>query len=62
MKHVALIIHLAALTTVFATFGQPSAETKPAGIRRAVETVAKSKYPMATPYMIKNGIFLRLAD
>lgn len=42
MKRTALIIHLIALATLFATLGQPYAAEKPAGVRRAIETVAKS--------------------
>ena len=41
MKHSALIIHLLALAVLFATLSQPYALEKPAGVRRAVETVAK---------------------
>jgi len=41
MRHAATPIHLAALAILFATLGQPSDQPKPAGIRRAVETMAK---------------------
>ncbi|MEX0344866.1 MAG: hypothetical protein AB3N20_08090 [Rhizobiaceae bacterium] len=41
MKRFALIIHLAALTVLFTTLAQPWAAEKPAGVRRAIETVAK---------------------
>lgn len=42
MKHAALIIHLTAVSVLFVTLGQPASEPKPAGVRRAVETIAKS--------------------
>lgn len=42
MKTLVLIIHLTALATLFATFGQPTAQEAPAGVRRAIETVAKA--------------------
>lgn len=63
MRHATFIIHLAALATLFVTLGQPFAEDKPAGVRRAVETIAKKKKaPSISAYEIENGEFIRLAD
>ncbi len=45
MKRSALIVHLATLVVLFTTLAQPYAVEKPAGVRRAIETVAnKDKY------------------
>ncbi|MEZ5810709.1 MAG: hypothetical protein R3D45_04765 [Rhizobiaceae bacterium] len=53
MKRTGLVIHLIALATLFATLGQPYAAEKPAGVRRAIETVAKSgKAVSANPILI----------
>lgn len=51
MRHAPAIIHATAMVILFATFGQPYAIEKPAGVRRAVETTAGA---------VKNNAFLKM--